>query len=268
MRIGSAGPGASALSQITLSPEEESLRKYLIAAFAAMLSIAVAAVAVAQDPDPSTTAPDVKTTVSPAKAGTKSKPKNSTLKLFVKNNRTDATVSTITVNVAKNVKLGGKGFKFCTADSLNTKGKTACPAGSKAGSGTANAVVGPDRVPLKFTVDAYVGSASSIIFYTQQVGGTVRKALVGKVSKASGKFGSKIVIKIDEDLQQPAPGVFSSLVDLNVTIKAKRGKSYLVSSTGCPKDKKHRFGVKFSFAPNATFPATGSVTGTTDTPCA
>jgi hypothetical protein len=244
------------------------LRKYLIAALAAVLSLAVAAVALAQNPDPSATAPDVKATVSPAKAGKKSKPKNSTLKLFVKNNRTDATVNTITVLVAKNVKLNGKGFKFCTAAKLNAKGKTACPAGSKAGSGTAHAVVGPGRVPLTFTVDAYVGSKSSIIFYTQQKGGTVRKALTGKVSKTSGKYGSKIVIKIDEDLQQPAPGVFSSLVDLNTTIKAKRGKNFLVSSTGCPKDKKHRFGVKFGFAPNSTFPATGSVSGVTDSPCA
>ena len=241
------------------------MRKYLIAVLAAVLSLAVTSVAMAQNTDPS--APDVKATVSPAKAGKKTRPKNSTLKLFVKNNRTDATVSSITVFVAKNVKLNGKGFKFCSASKLNSQGKTACPAGSKAGSGTANAVVGPDRVPLKFTVDAYIGSRNSIIFYTQQVGGTVRKALVGKVKKASGKFGSKIVIKIDEDLQQPAPSVFSSLVDLRTTIKAKRGKNYLVSTTGCPRDKKHRFGVKFSFNPNTTFPATGSVTGTTDTPC-
>jgi opacity protein-like surface antigen len=244
------------------------LRKSLIAALAAVLSLAIAAVAVAQNPDPSTSAPDVRVTVSPAKAGTKKKPRNSTLKLFVKNNRTDATVNTITVNVAKNVKLNGKGFKYCSASKLNSQGKTACPAGSKAGSGTANAVVGPDRVPLKFTVDAYVGGKSSIIFYTQQVGGTVRKALVGKVSKTSGKYGSKIVIKIDDDLQQPAFGVFSSLVDLNTTIKAKRGKNYLVTTNGCPKDRKHRFGVKFGFRPNATFPATGSASGVTDAPCA
>jgi len=240
------------------------LRKYLIAALAAVLSLAVTSVALAADPS----APDVKATVSPAKAGTKSKPKNSTLKLFVKNNRTDATVSTITVFVAKNIKLNGNGFKYCSAAKLNSRGKSACPRGSKAGSGTAHAVVGPGRVPLKFTVDAYVGSKSSIIFYTQQVGGTVRKALVGKVSKAGGKYGSKIVIKIDEDLQQPAPFVYSSLVDLNTTIKGKRGNHFLVSSNGCPRNKKHAFGVKFGFTPNPTFPATGSVSGVTSSPCA
>ena len=170
--------------------------------------------------------------------------------------------------LGKNVKLDGKGFKYCTANTLNGKGQTACPAGSKAGSGTAHAVVGPGHAPVGFTVDAYVGSKNSIIFYTQQVGGTVRKGLVGKVSKASGKFGSKIVITIDPDLQQPATNVYSSLVDLKTTIKAKKGKHFLVSSTGCPSDKKHRFGVKFHFNPNSTFPATGSsVTGPADSPC-
>ena len=179
------------------------MRKYLIAALVAVLSIAVAAVAVAQT---ASTEPDVDVSLTPSKAGTKKKPKNSTLKLFVKNNRTDATVDTITVNVGKNVKLNGKGFKYCTAADAERPGQDA-PArpARKAGKGTANAVVGPGRAPLKFTVDAYVGSKSSIIFYVQQVGGTVRKALTGKVSRASGKFGSKIVIKIDEDLQQPGP---------------------------------------------------------------
>ena len=237
------------------------MRKYLIVALAAMLSIAVASVALAAN-----AAPDVTAKLTPTKAGTKKKPKNATLKLFVKNNQTDATVDTITVFLGKNLKLNGKGFKYCTADMLNTGGKAACPAGSKAGGGTANAILGPGHVPLKFTVDAYVGSRTSVIFYVQQVGGTVRKGLVGTVSKASGKYGSKIVIKIDDDLQQPAPGVFSSLVDLQTTMKAKKGKNYLVSSTGCTK-KKHNFGVKFNFAPNSTFPAQGSAEGTTTSKC-
>jgi hypothetical protein len=231
-------------------------------ALAAMLSIALASVAFAAN-----AAPDVTAKLTPTKAGTKKKPKNATLKLFVKNNQTDATVDTIVVNLGKQLKLSGKGFKYCTANTLNTQGKTACPSGSKAGGGTANAVVGPGHVPLKFTVDAYVGSKNTIIFYTQQVApGTIRKGLVGTVSKASGKYGSKIVIKIDDDLQEPAPNVFSSLVDLQTTIKAKRGKNYLVSSTGC-KSKKHNVGVKFTFNPNTTFPATGSVSGETSSSC-
>jgi hypothetical protein len=237
------------------------LRKYLIVALAAMLSIALASVALAAN-----AAPDVTAKLTPTKAGTKKKPKNSSLKLFVKNNQTDATVNTITVFIGKNVKLNGKGFKYCTAETLNSQGAAACPAGSKAGGGSAHAILGPGHAPLTFTVDAYVGSKNTIIFYTQLVGGNVRKGLVGKVSKASGKYGSKIVITVDDDLQQPAPGVFSSLVDLQTTIKAKKGKHYLISSTGCTK-KKHNFGVKFNFNPNSTFPATGSTEGATTSKC-
>ena len=239
------------------------MRKYLLAALVAVLSIALTAVAVGQTPS---TAPDVDISLSPKNAGTKQKPQHSTLKLFVKNNQTDATVDTITVNIGKQIKLSGKGFKYCNANTLNTEGITGCPSGSKAGTGSANAVVGPGKAPLGFTVDAFVGSRNSIVFYVQQKGGTVRKALTGKISRASGNFGSKIVIRIDEDLQQPGPGVFSSLVDLQATIKAKRGRNYLVSSIGC-KRKKHNFGVKFTFAPNATFPATGSISGTTKSKC-
>ena len=63
------------------------MRKYLIVAIAAMLSIALASVAVAQmllrtSPRRSR----------PTKAGTKKKPKEATLKLFVKNNENDTTV--------------------------------------------------------------------------------------------------------------------------------------------------------------------------------
>jgi hypothetical protein len=237
------------------------LRKYLIVALAAVLSIAVASVALAAN-----AAPNVTAKLAPAKAGTKAKPRNSKLSLFVKNNQTDATVDTITVFLGKKLKLDGKGFKYCTANTLNTQGKDACPSGSKAGGGTASAVLGPGHAPLNFTVDAYVGSKNTIIFYTQQVGGAVRKGLVGKVSKASGKYGSKIVITIDDDLQQPAPGVFSSLVQLRTTIGAKKGKHYLISSTGCS-SKKHNFGVKFTFNPNSTFPAVGSAEGSTKSTC-
>jgi hypothetical protein len=238
------------------------LRKYLIAALAAVLSIAVASVALAQN-----AGPDVTAKLTPTNAGTKAKPKNSTLKLFVKNNQTDGTVDTITVFLGRNLKISGKGFKYCTAQTLNDQGQAACPAGSKAGSGTAHAVVGPGHAPASFTVDAYVGGKNTIIFYTQQdAPGTIRKGLVGKVSKASGKYGSKIVITIDEDLQQPFPNLFSGLVDLQTTLKAKKGKHYLVSSTGCAK-RKHNFGVKFHFKPNATFPAVGTAEGATTSKC-
>jgi len=244
------------------------LRKLFAAALVAVMSFAaLAAVALAQNPSPSTTAPTVTGSVSPARAGTKSKPRASTIKLFVKNNRTDATVSRITIFLPKDVKLSGKGFPFCTAATLNSKGKVGCKAGTKAGSGTASAVVGPGRAPLKFTNTVYIGSANSLVFYVEQVGGTVRKALTAPITSAGGKFGRKLVINIPPDLQQPAPGVFASLVDIKATIKATRRTSSLASTTGCPTGRKHRIGVTFGFTPNKDFPATGSVTNSGSSPC-
>ena len=236
------------------------MRKFLIVAIAALASIALATVAVAQ----SATAPEVDIKTTPTKAGTKKKPKNVKLNLFVKNNRTDGTVDKITVSVDKNVKLSGKGFKYCTASTINNQGQAACPKGSKAGSGVAHAAAGPGRLKTTLTVDAYVGSKSSIIFYVQL--GTIRKALTGKISKASGKFGQKITIPIDPDLQQPSAGVYSGLLDLETTITGKKGKNYLVSTVGCAK-KKQNYGVKLDFKANPSFPATGSESGTGTAKC-
>ena len=233
------------------------MRKYLIAAIAVLTSLALASVALAQ----SATAPTVDAKTSPTKAGTKKKPRNVTLNLAVKNNRNDATVNKITVFVDKNVKLNGKGFKYCTAKTLNSKGQSACPKGSKAGSGVAHAAAGPGRLRTTLTVDAYVGSKSSVVFYVQLQGSTIRKALTGKISRASGKYGQKIVIPIDPVLHPPAKSVYSALLDLQTTIKAKKGKHFLVSTVGC-KSKKQSYGVKLDFAPNPSFPATGSESGT------
>jgi hypothetical protein len=235
------------------------LRKYLIAAVAALASIALASVAIAQVP-----APEVSVTNTPSKAGTKKKPKNVKFKLTVKTNRDDATVGKITVFVDKNVKLNGKGFKYCSASQIDNQGQASCPKGSKAGSGVAHAAVGPGKSPATLTVNAYIGGKNSIVFYVEQ--GTVRKALDGKVSKASGKYGQKIVIPVADNLQQPFPQVFSALLDLETTISAKKGKHYLVSTTGCKK-KKQNFGVKLDYAPNATFPTSGSASGTGTAKC-
>ena len=40
-------------------------------------------------------------------------------------------------------------------------------------------------------------------------------------------------------LQQPVPGVYSALNELNATINKKKGKNALISSVGC-KGKKHK----------------------------
>ena len=113
--------------------------------------------------------------------------------------------------------------------------------------------MGPDRIPLNFDVTAFVGGKNLVIFYIQQQGGTVSKALSGKISKGSGGFAQKLVITIPPDLQQPAPGLYAALTDLKSTLQLKKGKNALISSVGCKK-KKHKFGAKLTFAPNPAQP--------------
>jgi hypothetical protein len=237
------------------------LRKYLIAAMAVLTSLALASVAVAQSADV-----EAKTTVSPTKSGTKKKPKNIKVSTFVKNNVANTTAAKIEIDFPSTVKISGKGLTKCSLSAIQAQGPGACPAKSKAGTGISHAVVGPGRVPLNFDVTAYVGGNNLIIFYIKQQNGTVTKALQGKISSASGKFKQKLVITIPPDLQQPAPGLYAALVDLKSTLQLKKGKNYLVSSTGCKK-KKHTFGAKLTFAPNPAAPPKPTASGTSTAKC-
>ena len=237
------------------------MRKYFIAAIAALAALAMASVAVAQNSDVTAT-----TTVSPTKSGTKKKPKSIKVTTFVKNNIEGTTAEKIEIDFPKTVKISGKGLTACKLSAIQAQGKSACPGKSKAGTGISHAVVGPDRVPLNFNVTAFVGGKNLVIFYIEQQGGTVTKALKGVISKSSGKFAQKLVITIPPDLQQPAPGLYAALTDLKSTLQLKKGKNALVSSVGCVK-KKHVFGAKLTFAPNPNQPPKPSASGTSIAKC-
>ncbi len=243
------------------------MRKYLIAVIAALASIALASVAVAQNSDVSST-----TSVSPTKAGTKSKPKAATVKTFVKNNIPGTTASKIEIDFPKTVKISGKGLTHCKlAEFAKPGGKANCPAKSKAGTGESHAVLrdasGTGGTPLNFDVTAYVGGDNLVVFYIeQQNNGPVTKALEGKISSASGKFKQKLVITIPQDLQQPTAGLYGALQDLRSTLYNKKGSHSLISTNGC-KSKKHTFGAKLTFAPNPAPPPKPTATGTSTAKC-
>lgn len=241
------------------------MRKFLIAAIAALASIALASVAVAQ------TAGDITSTtsVSPKKAGTKKKPRAAKVKTFVKNNVPGTTASLIEIDFPKTVKISGKGLVHCALSEFSKPGgKANCPAKSKAGTGITHATLGAggSGAPLNFNVTSYVGGNNSVIFYLEQIGGGVTKALPGKISKGSGKFGQKLVITIPGDLQQPVVGLYGNLNDLTSTLYNKKGKHSLISTVGCKKGK-HTFGSKITYAPNPAPPSQASGSGTSTATC-
>ncbi len=84
------------------------MRKSFLVAGVAALSLGVTSVAMAQNPAPVL---DATATVSPSKAGTKSKPKSEKFKLVVKNSEeSKATASKITVTFPSTLKMSTSGL--------------------------------------------------------------------------------------------------------------------------------------------------------------
>ena len=120
--------------------------------------------------------------------------------------------------------------------------------------------------PLNFDVTTYVAGKNLLAFYLQQQGtdSGVQQALPAKITK-SGK-GQKLTINIPENLQQPAPGVYSALQQIKNSLGLKSGKNALVTSVGCA-SKKHKIGVKITYVPNPTPPAKSTASDTSNAKC-
>jgi hypothetical protein len=247
------------------------LRKTLIAAIAALSVLAMAAVALAQTPAPSV---EVTAKIGPKKAGTKKKPKSERIDLVINNSKESQTsAGKIEIDFPKSLKVSTKGLKTCSVDTLNTQGRSACKTAAKAGTGTAEALVNPtspNPATLKFNVTTYVAGKNKLAFYLEEQGNPsgVQQALPAKLSSKKTKvYGQKLVIAIPENLQQPAPGVYSALVQIKNSLGLKSGKNALVKSIGCPKSREHQIGVKISYVPNPNPPAKPSVSSFDGAPC-
>jgi hypothetical protein len=223
------------------------LRKYLIAAVAAVATVGMStSIASAQEPKPT-----MKVNITPKKAGTKKKPKNSTIKLSIENPETNRTMSKLTITTAKTFKFSAKGLTKCDEDVLEAQGPSACPAKSRVGKGTASAGLGvtsPTPTPLTFDVTAVVLGPKEIGFYLAARELAVNVLAPGHIS------GRKLTIEVPEVAQQPVPGTYAGLISLETTLKAKKGKNYLASTNGC-KARKHKFSAVLTFRDNGATPA-------------
>jgi hypothetical protein len=229
------------------------LRKYLVVAFAAITAMAFVTTAVAQTPAPAT----MKVTIAPKKAGTKKKPKNSSIHLHITNNDNKRTLSKLEITSPTTFKLGGKGLTTCKESTLVAKGPAGCPKASRLGKGTANALVGVNSTttppsPLEFQVTPVLVGKNKIDFNLHT------DALANDLISPGTIKGRKLTILVPETAQQPLPGTYAGLVDIDTTMKAKKGKHYLASTVGC-KSKKHAFSTKLTFIDNGVSPA-GTVT--------
>lgn len=247
------------------------MRKTLIAAIAALTALAMTAVALAQNPAPSV---DVTATVSPTKAGTKKKPKSERINLVINNSKESKTsAGKIEIDMPKTLKMSTKGLKTCSVATLNSQGKAACPTAAKAGTGTSEALVNPTSpspATLKFNVTTFVAGKNKLAFYLEEQGNPngVQQALPATISSKKTKvYAQKLVIAIPANLQQPAPGVFSALVQIKSSLGLKSGKNALLSSIGCPKAREHQIGVTITYVDNPNPPAKRSVSSADGAKC-
>lgn len=240
----------------------------IAAAVAASLALG-GGVAVAQNAEPTHT---LQVSGIATKAGTKKKPKAVGLNLGIANNKaSQTTVSRIEVFLAKNVRINAKGFPTCSPSKVEAEGKDACPAKSRLGQGTAEAVVGPEQAPLNFNVFFFVGSSSSLTILLDQADGETNRVLTAKVSKGGGnKFGQKLTIDIPAEIQQPIPGLYASLAEIDVKLKGTTGsgkkKHGIFEATGCTGGL-HDFQTRLTYAPNPNPPAAPNSTATDTVAC-
>jgi hypothetical protein len=241
------------------------LRKSLVAALAAATALGGTSAALAQG-----TGGTLKATVKPGKAGTKKKPKASTLRLQVTNANTALTADRLQFFLPKNAVISSKGLKTCNQAAFASQGGPACSSASKAGGGTARALAGVNTsspAPLNFGVTAYVLSGNAIGFYLLQQGGSLAVPTIGKLSKAGGQYGKKLTIAIPQLAREFPAGVFNGLVSLDTTLKLNKGKNHLIATNGCPKNGKHPFKALIEFQNNPNPPSPASLTLTSTAKC-
>ena len=241
------------------------MRKFLIAVVAALTALAVVAVAQAQSPGA-----DITVSISPNKVGTKKKPKAEKLTLELKNEDSSQTADGLEVFVAKNIKASTKGLRKCSAARLEAEGKSACPAASKVGSGTADAIAGVNTgapAALKFNVTAFIIGNNKIGFYLEQQGGEIRVMATGTFKRASGQYGSVLDVDIPQLAREFPPGTFNGLVGLKTTLYKKVGKNSLLVSNGCPNTRQLPFKVVIHFMNNPNPPKAAEVEATGTANC-
>ena len=238
------------------------MRKILIAALAALTAIAVVSVASAQEAQDGPGA-SAEFTLSPKKAGTKKKPKAVKLNLTLVNEDSSQTADSIKVFLGKNIKASTKGLKKCSAARLEANGKSACPAGSKIGRGTADAVAGVNTnapASLKFNISAFIIGNQQLGFYLEQQGGDIKVLSKGRLKTSRGQYGGVLDIEIPQLAREFPTGTFNGLVGLETGLYKKVGRKALFKSNGCPSNRTVPFKLEIGFMPNPNPPKAETVT--------
>jgi len=230
------------------------LRKYLTGGIALLIAAACGTTAIAATNDVS-----MKSSVKPAKAGTKTKPKNTLVNTTITSHDHSKITTAIDIQLPKTFNVSGKGFPTCATAKMVDSAGTACPKGSKVGHGVAEALAGignPSAFPVTFDVTAFVASAKKVNFL-------LKARTLGNVYNSPGTLkkntkGTLLHVVVPHEAQEPINGLWATLTKLQTTLGASYKGHLLIGATGCKKHKQ-ALSVKLHLA-------TPPTTGDTPTP--
>jgi hypothetical protein len=192
--------------------------------------------------------------VTKGKKGTKAKPSAITLSVTTttKGNGSspDGTFGTkqAVIHFDKNLKFNNTKFPTCDAQTVASDA-TKCPAGSKVGTGSADAQINPEPgLKAHPSIEAYNGPSGQ--FFLKLIRGSgdavdSSGVISAKLASDTGKYGKKLIVTI--------PALFYYQLGLPITlqrfltdVKATYKKTPYVVSTGCTGGK-YNFGGDFTF---------------------
>lgn len=212
-------------------------KKFFALALTGVLALSLAGVANADVND--STLDLSKFNVSPTKSGTKKKPKAVSLSLGVKGGTKSgtgqpSTSTALKITLPKGINWNGKNWpksKRCSVNKANQRqSASACPKGSKIGSGQTTATALGTIEPI--AVQAFVTTGGGLgLFLRADVPLPIAQMIEGKIN------GQVITVKIPSNIQEPVVGVPSAILNLGFGLNAKTkidGKTRgIVESTSC-----------------------------------
>jgi hypothetical protein len=246
------------------------LRRVMIPVGLLAASVAVAAPVLAQSSgsNPSNTVLSTKVSVSPSKAGTKSKPKGVKLTFKVKWDTSPdvdkPVVQTADVLFPKGSLYNGAKYAKCAQSVMERGSVSECPAKSIMGTGTGTAYADTVLTSPKITV--VNGGGSKVFLFTVLTNpARVAKPVPGTITKQSGKWAYKLHLTVPQSLQIVA-GVPIALRDITITAGGKSYAKDWLATTSCSGGK-YLFQLTTGFATNDTGTTGGSATYDGSTPC-
>jgi len=222
--------------------------KKLAIAVTGALALAGIGAGISSAVDPAIT---ISASMSPKAHGTKKKPKGTKLvvKLATTPNPADPAfaASDTIVHLGKELVFNGKALKTCSATQVQTD-DTKCPKGSKVGKGvSAGTALG---LTENLTVTAYNGPGGNKLelLVDGQTPLQIHSVIEGVLSSDVAPYGKKLSVHVPDNLQQPAPGAYATLVQFDTTINKILGRKKVpyVGIASC-KTKKVAFGVDYKY---------------------